>query len=41
MNEVHYEATVWTVRGANSIIALRCWHLNDRLEDYSKARRIA
>jgi len=24
----------WTVRGANAIIALRCCHLNGRLEDY-------
>jgi hypothetical protein len=24
----------WTVRGANSIIALRCCHLNRRFEDY-------
>jgi len=23
----------WTVRGANSIIALRCCHLNGRFED--------
>lgn len=24
----------WTVRGANSIIALHCCHLNGRFEDY-------
>jgi hypothetical protein len=24
----------WTVRGANSILALRCSHLNGRFEDY-------
>ena len=29
----------WTVRGANAILALRCQHLNDRLEDYWEARR--
>jgi hypothetical protein len=31
----------WTVRGANSIIALRCCHLNGRFEDYWVARRAA
>jgi hypothetical protein len=31
----------WTVRGANSIIALRCCHLNGRLEDYWERRRAA
>jgi hypothetical protein len=31
----------WTVRGANSIIALRCCHLNNRFEDYWEARRAA
>ena len=31
----------WTVRGANSIIALRCCHLNGRFEDYWVARRPA
>ena len=31
----------WTVRGANSIIALRCCHLNRRFEDYWEARRTA
>jgi hypothetical protein len=31
----------WTVRGANSIIALRCCHLNARFEDYWAARRVA
>jgi len=31
----------WTVRGANSIIALRCAHLNGRFEDYWEARRAA
>ena len=31
----------WTVRGANSIIALRCCHLNDRFEDYWDSRRAA
>ena len=29
----------WTIRGANSIIALRCCHLNGRFEDYWKSRR--
>jgi len=29
----------WTVRGANSIIALRCCHLNGRFEDYWEGRR--
>jgi hypothetical protein len=27
----------WTVRGANSIIALRCCQLNGRLETYWRA----
>ena len=31
----------WTVRGANSIIALRCCHLNARFEDYWENRRAA
>ena len=31
----------WTVRGANSIIALRCCHLNARFEDYWEDRRAA
>ena len=31
----------WTVRGANSIIALRCCHLNGRFEDYWGNRRAA
>jgi hypothetical protein len=31
----------WTVRGANSIIALRCSHLNGRVEDYWESRRAA
>lgn len=31
----------WTVRGANSIIALRCSHLNGRFEDYWELRRAA
>jgi hypothetical protein len=31
----------WTVRGANSIIALRCCHLNNRFEDYWESRRAA
>jgi hypothetical protein len=31
----------WTVRGANAIIALRCCHLNGRLEDYWESRRAA
>ena len=31
----------WTVRGANSIIALRCCHLNGRFEDYWESRRVA
>ena len=31
----------WTVRGANSIIALRCCHLNGRFEDYWERRRAA
>jgi Uncharacterised protein family (UPF0236) len=31
----------WTVRGANSIIALRSCHLNARFEDYWEARRAA
>jgi hypothetical protein len=31
----------WTVRGANSILALRCCQLNGRFEDYWEARRAA
>jgi len=31
----------WTVRGANSIIALRCCHLNGCFEDYWDSRRAA
>ena len=31
----------WTVRGANSIIALRCCHLNGRFEDYWEDRQAA
>jgi hypothetical protein len=31
----------WTVNGANAIIALRCWHLNGRFEDYWESRCIA
>lgn len=31
----------WTVNGANSIIALRCSHLNGRFEDYWERRRAA
>ena len=31
----------WTVRGANTIIALRCCHLNGRFEDYWETRRAA
>jgi len=31
----------WTVRGANAIVALRCCHLNGRLEDYWETRRAA
>lgn len=31
----------WTVAGANSIIALRCCHLNGRFEDYWENRRAA
>lgn len=32
---------LWTVRGANSILALRCCLLNNRFEDYWEARRAA
>ena len=31
----------WTVRGANSILALRCSHLNGRFESYWEGRRAA
>lgn len=31
----------WTVRGANSIIALRCCHLNGRFESYWEGRQAA
>jgi hypothetical protein len=29
----------WTVRAANAILALRCCHINGRIEDYWEARR--
>jgi hypothetical protein len=31
----------WTVSGANAIIALRCCHLNNRIENYWEMRRAA
>ena len=31
----------WTVKAANSIIALRCCNLNNRFEDYWEERRAA
>ena len=31
----------WTLRGANSIIALRCCNLNGKFEDYWETRRAA
>ena len=31
----------WTVAGANAIIALRCCHLNNRMENYWESRRAA
>ena len=31
----------WAVKGANSVLALRCSHLNGRFEDYWEARRAA
>lgn len=31
----------WTVAGANAIIALRCCHLNNRIENYWESRRAA
>jgi hypothetical protein len=31
----------WTVNGANSIITLRCCHLNGQFEDYWETRRLA
>ena len=31
----------WTVRAANAIIALRCCHLNNRIETYWESRRAA
>jgi hypothetical protein len=31
----------WTVRGANSILALRCCHFNARFQDYWEARQAA
>jgi hypothetical protein len=31
----------WTLRGANSILALRCCYLNGRFEDYWESRRAA
>ena len=32
---------LWTVKGANAILALRCSHLNGRFEDYWEAPRAA
>jgi hypothetical protein len=32
---------LWTVRGANAVLALRCCHLNGRFEDYWADRRAA
>ncbi len=31
-------AMKWTVRGANSIIALRCCHISGRMEDFWEQR---
>jgi hypothetical protein len=31
----------WTVNGANAILALRCCHLNNRMENYWESRRAA
>ena len=31
----------WMVKGANSILALRCSHLNGRFEDYREGRQAA
>ncbi len=31
----------WTVREANTIVALRCCHLSEHFEDYWEARRAA
>jgi hypothetical protein len=31
----------WTVNGANAILALRCCHLNNRIENYWESRRTA
>jgi hypothetical protein len=31
----------WTVNGANAILALRCCHLNNRIENYWESRRAA
>jgi hypothetical protein len=31
----------WMVVGANAVLALRCSHLNGRLEDYWESRRAA
>ena len=31
----------WSVQGANTILALRCSHLNARFEDYWESRRVA
>ena len=28
----------WTVKGANAILALRCWQMSDRWEDFWEAR---
>ncbi len=40
-SRLKHSGMFWTLRGANSIIALRCSQLNNRFEDYWVARRAA
>jgi hypothetical protein len=40
-NRLKQSGMFWTVKGANSILALRCCHLNGRFEDYWEGRRAA
>lgn len=40
-HRLKHSGMFWTVKGANSILALRCSHLNGRFEDYWVGRRAA
>jgi hypothetical protein len=40
-HRLKHSGMVWTLKGANSILALRCSRLNGRFEDYCEGRRAA